>query len=282
MTQRKKPLLPNLTSFNLETVVLQVTTRCPYNCPQCYMSRGEQDMPIGVAKNIIDESIALGAKAIQITGGEPLSYPHIFEVIEYASFAELNSLLATSGYNCSDETYSRLSSAGLTALCISVNGISEVVNRKSRDPFDEALYAIKIAQSYDFLRFLNVVITDDNIDELNVLGEYAKKQGVSGVNILRPVSSYDKKYKPCLSTDTLKKLEEIISKSPSFFNVENCHREYWEYVTANKFFCRDVGQTTYFFNVDGTVSPCSKMMRCKYSSISEMLAERSDWECGCL
>lgn len=192
MTQRKKPLLPNLTSFNLETVVLQVTTRCPYNCPQCYMSRGEQDMPIGVAKNVVDEAAHLGAKAVQITGGEPLFYPYVFELIEYASSAGLNSLLATSGYNSSGETYSRLSSAGLTALCISVNGISEVVNRKSRVPFEEALYAIKIAQSYDFLRFLNVVITDDNIDELHILGEYAKKQGISGVNVLRPVSSYDK------------------------------------------------------------------------------------------
>lgn len=279
--QRKKPLLQKLTHSNFETIVLQVTTKCPYNCPQCYMKRGDHNMPINVAKSIVDEAVHLGAKAIQITGGEPLFYPFVFELIEYASIAGLNSLLATSGYNCSDETYSRLSFAGLTALCISVNGISEVVNRKSRVPFEEALYAIKIAQGYDFLRFLNVVITDDNIDELNVLGEYAKKQGISGVNVLRPVSSYDKEYKPCLSTDTLKKLEEIISKSPSFFNVENCHREYWEYVTANKFFCRDIGQTTYFFNVDGTVSPCSKMTKYKYHSLSEMFSQYRDWGSGC-
>lgn len=274
-------MLQKLTHSNLKTIVLQVTTKCPYNCPQCYMKRGEHDLSIDVAKSIVDEAIHLGAKAFQITGGEPLVYPYIFELIEYASIAGLNSLLATSGYNCSDKTYSRLSSAGLTALCISVNGISEIVNRKSRASFEEALYAIKIAQDYDFLRFLNVVITDDNIDELTILGEHAKKQGVSGVNILRPVSSYDKTYKPCLSTNTLKKLEEIISKSPTFFSAESCHREYWEYVTANNFSCRDIGQTTYFINVDGTVSPCSKMTKYKYHSLSEMFSQYRDWEGGC-
>lgn len=238
-------------------------------------------MPIGVAKNIIDESVVLGAKAVQITGGEPLSYPHIFEVIEHASTAGLCSFLATSGFNCSDEAYGRLSSAGLTALCISVNGISEMASRKSRTPFEEALYAIKISQGYDFLRFLNVVVTDDNIDELDTLGEYAKKRGVSGVNILRPVSSYDGLYKPCFSEDTLKKLAETICKSPTLFNVENCHREYWEYVTSNKFFCRDIGRTTCFFNVDGTVSPCSKMTEYKYRSLSEMFSQYGDWGSGC-
>lgn len=238
-------------------------------------------MSIGVAKNVIDESVVLGAKAVQITGGEPLSYPHIFEVIEYASISGLNSFLATSGFNCSDATYSRLSSAGLTALCISVNGISEAVNHKSRDSFEESLYAIKVSRSYDFLRFLNVVVTDDNIDELKMLSEYAKKHGVSGVNILRPVSSYDGSYNPCLSEGTLGKLAETICKSPTFFNVENCYREYWEYVSANKFFCRDVGKTTYFFNVDGTVSPCSKMTKYKYHSLSEMFLRYGEWGSGC-
>ena len=94
--QRKKPLLQKLTHFNFETIVLQVTTKCPYNCPQCYMKRGDHNMPINVAKSIVDEAVHLGAKAIQITGGEPLFYPYVFELIEYASIAGLNSLLATS------------------------------------------------------------------------------------------------------------------------------------------------------------------------------------------
>ncbi|MBQ8741955.1 MAG: radical SAM protein [Clostridia bacterium] len=275
-------MLPNLTSFNLETVVLQLTTRCPYNCPQCYMQRGDMDMSVDVAKKAIDEAAGLGAVAIQITGGEPLVCPHVFEVIEYASSSGLKSFLATSGYNCSDGTYSRLKSAGLTALCVSVNGITEESNSRSRASFGESLYAMKLAKVYNILCFLNVVVTDSNIDELALLGKYAEGCGACGVNILHPVTSYNGDYLPRCSEETVKKLAGIVCRSPNFFHVENCHREYWQYFTKNEFSCGDIGKTTYFVNVDGTVSPCSKMMRCKYSSISEMLAERSDWECGCL
>ena len=274
-------MLPSLMKFNLETVVLQVTTRCPYNCPQCYMKRGDRDMPIDVAKGIIDDSVRMGAGAVQITGGEPMIYPHIFELIEYANRRGLYSLLATSGYNCSDETYARLKAKGLTAMCVSINGISEEVNGKSRSSFDEALRAIKIMHRYDALCFINVVVTDDNIDELEVLGEYARRNNVYGVNILYPIPSEDGAYVPSFSHDTLLKLVEITHRDPDFYNVERCHREYWSFVNSNKFTCRDIGKTTFFVNVDGTVSPCSKMTKHKYSSLTEMFERFDDWEGGC-
>ncbi len=274
-------MLPRLTHFKPETVVLQVTTKCPYDCPQCYMKHGNQDMPIAVANGIIDEAVRLGAKAIQITGGEPLVYPNLFQLIEYASNAGLDSFLATSGYSCSDEAYSRLEQSGLTALCISVNGISEALNRKSRIPFEEAICAIQIAHNYHFLCFLNTVVTDDNVDELSLLGKYAKKYGVSGVNILRPVPSNDGIYVPCFSVNAFKKTADTVSQAQSFYNVERCHKTYWEYITSKRFFCRDIGQKMYFVNVDGSFSPCSKMTKYKYRSLLEMLMQYRDWECGC-
>ena len=54
-------MLQKLTHSNFETIVLQVTTKCPYNCPQCYMKRGDHNMPINVAKSIVDEAVHLGA-----------------------------------------------------------------------------------------------------------------------------------------------------------------------------------------------------------------------------
>ena len=266
----------------LETVVLQVTTKCPYHCPQCYMKRGAQDMPIDIAKGVIDVALAKGARAVQITGGEPLAYPHIFDVIQYASERGLMTLLATSGYRCSDETYARLKACGLTALCASVNGISEVTNRLSRDSFAESLGAIRTAVRHEMLCFLNVVVTDDNVGELQAIGEYAESCGVVGINILRPVRSYDGGYVPRVSARTLTRLAEIVNASPELFRVEGCYKEYWEHVTGEKFSCRDLGKTTYFVNVDGTVSPCSKTTGHKYPSFEQMLTQISEWGCGCL
>ena len=82
---------------NLETVVFQVTTKCPYQCPQCYMERGEEQLPLECAKDVIDIAHSNGAQAIQITGGEPILYDHLLELISYANNYGMYSFMATSG-----------------------------------------------------------------------------------------------------------------------------------------------------------------------------------------
>ena len=246
------------------------------------MKRGDEDMSADVAKSVMAAALEKGARAVQITGGEPLAYPHLLDAIQYASELGLMSLLATSGYRCCDEVYARLKRVGLTAICVSINGASEITNRRSRDSFHTSLDAIRMAVKHDILCFLNVVVTDDNVGELRALGEYAESHGVAGINILRPVCSNDGRYVPRISKQTLTTLADIVGASPDLFRVEGCYREYWEHVTGEKFSCRDLGKTTYFVNVDGTVSPCSKTTRYRYGSFSKMLAKISDWGCGCL
>lgn len=278
-------MLQNSTSLNLETVVLQVTTKCPYSCPQCYMKRGDGNMDFDIAKKIIDEAVNLGAKAVQLTGGEPLIYPYIFDIIGYASNRGLMTLLATSGYNCFEDTFYRLSKNGLTAICVSINGISESSNSKSRESFQEALNTVRIAKRYNIFCFLNVVVTDDNVDELDTFAIYAKRNNIVSINLLRPVISNDGKYVPSLSKEALSKLVHITTKNPEnveLFNVEGCFREYWELARGTDFYCRDIGKTTYFVNVDGSVSPCSKTTKYRYNSLSEMLDKYEDWRRGCL
>ena len=93
---------------SLETLVLQVTTRCPYHCPQCYMQRGQEDLSLDVAKRYIDWACEQGAGAVQITGGEPLVYPDLCDLLAYIREKHMYSLLATSGWDHSWETYSAL------------------------------------------------------------------------------------------------------------------------------------------------------------------------------
>ena len=85
--------------MNLETLVFQVSTRCPYNCPQCYMQKNcSDDLLLTKAVEQIDFALEHGLKAIQITGGEPFVYPELFDLIRYAHEKGLYVFLATSGF----------------------------------------------------------------------------------------------------------------------------------------------------------------------------------------
>lgn len=271
-----------LTKPNIETVVIQLTTKCPYHCTQCYMECGENEMTLALAKNVVDDAVALGAKVIQLTGGEPLTHKGLSDVIKYVSKKGLHSVLATSGYNCSDEVYSKLKISGLTALCVSLNGISEEINSQSRDPYAEAIHAIHTARCIGIPCFVNVVVTDHNINELALLSEYVKRKDVIGVNVLRPITSQDGKFIPIVSIKTLEVLERIVKNDPDYFLVERCYKEYWKYIERKSFVCREIGKTTYFVDVNGLVSPCSNLTRCQYSTVPDMLAHSCDWRCGCL
>lgn len=266
---------------NIETVVVQLTTKCPYRCTQCYMECGDQEMPLAFAKSVVDDATALGAKAIQLTGGEPMTHKGLPDVIRYASQKGLYSVIATSGYNCSDEMYSKLKGAGLTALCVSLNGISEEVNSQYRDSYVEAINAIHTARRLGITCFVNVVVTDQNIKELVLLGEYVKRKDVIGVNVLRPITSQNGKFIPRVSMKTLEMLEKIVKRDPDYYLVERCYKEYWERIEKKCFVCQEIGKTTYFVDVNGFVSPCSNLMRYKYPTVSDMLAHPCDWWCGC-
>ena len=255
----------------LETVVFQVTTKCPYQCPQCYMERGETQLPLECAKEVIDLAHSNGAKAIQITGGEPILYDHLLEMISYAKIKGMFSFVATSGYGASWDLYKELKHSGLTVLCVSINSIIETDNVKSRMTYEESIAAIKIAVDCGICCFANVVVSDENIGQLDLLGDYLSNVGVHGINLLKPVRSYDGKYVPKISNTTLEILSKVVRNRPNLFYVERCFGEYWSYESGSGFTCNDAGKNTFFVNADCSFSLCSKINQHRFKSIEDMI-----------
>lgn len=257
-------------SFDLETVVFQVTTKCPYQCPQCYMERGNQQLSLEYAKDIIDYAYSNGSRAIQITGGEPALYDHLPELVAYAHSKGMYAFLATSGYGATCEFYTKLKKYGLTVLCVSINNIIEADNAKSRQSYWEGISAIRIAVQCGLCCFANVVVSDENADQLVLLGDYLSQMGVQGINLLRPIPSFDGKYVPRISEKTIKAMSAAVKNRPELFFVEQCYGEFWVHERNTAFTCRDIGKTTFFVNADSTLSLCSKTNYIKWNSLAEM------------
>ena len=78
---------------------IDVTTRCPLKCPQCYKAYGnEVDLPIEALKVLVDEARQIGVFQIAIGGGEPLLYKNLEEGIAYIAAQGMACTLTTSGY----------------------------------------------------------------------------------------------------------------------------------------------------------------------------------------
>ena len=85
------------------TLVIQVTNACPFRCPQCYAARGCTHIPVAYAEKQIDRLLRNRMGLVQLTGGEPLLYEGLFELIPFCARRGIYTAVATSGKGLREE-----------------------------------------------------------------------------------------------------------------------------------------------------------------------------------
>jgi radical SAM protein with 4Fe4S-binding SPASM domain len=84
----------------LRELCIEITKRCLLNCLYCssdssFDSREALDKKIIMAT--IDEFESLGGKKLEISGGEPLLHPEIWDILDYCRYKNFQTILYTSG-----------------------------------------------------------------------------------------------------------------------------------------------------------------------------------------
>lgn len=107
----------------LNTVLLAITEACNSNCKHCrvikYHSKVEFEKIIKVIDKIKNET-----RIINITGGEPLLYPQILQLIKYIKEkTPLKVSLSTNGYLLDKKTTARFKKLSLDAINVSLDSI---------------------------------------------------------------------------------------------------------------------------------------------------------------
>lgn len=83
--------------MNIENVDWQITSFCNRSCYYCFGPNKSSDLLIDNMKKIVDILKQFGTKQIGITGGEPLLYPDIEELVNYIYEKDMRIYLST---NC--------------------------------------------------------------------------------------------------------------------------------------------------------------------------------------
>lgn len=87
LTNSDEKYIPNIKQpikFNTARIFLEITDRCNLNCKHCYggfASKNTNLISLNDIDNIINEAVKLGIYEFDITGGEPLLYPNLDEVL---------------------------------------------------------------------------------------------------------------------------------------------------------------------------------------------------------
>ena len=93
------------------SLLFLLTNKCETNCQYCYMPRAipaNDVLPWERMKELIYEAHSLGVMMILLSGGDPLCYPHIFDILELLSKLDFEPVeLPTKAY-VSEETAARI------------------------------------------------------------------------------------------------------------------------------------------------------------------------------
>ncbi len=176
-------------------IAFEVTRRCPLRCRHC-RAAASTDSADGLSteqcKGIL-KGIADFHKSIVIfTGGEPLARQDIFELVEYARWLGLRSVLATCGMDLDVATARRLKTAGVLSLSFSLDGATAASHdafRQTPGAFDAVLSAIEAAKSAGLRFQINTTLTRLNLSQVGAIADLAVRLGASCFNpfILVPV-----------------------------------------------------------------------------------------------
>ncbi len=110
-------------------VLLEITHRCPLQCPYCSnpveLDRSGKELTTEEWKKVLSELAEIGVLQVHFSGGEPTARKDLVELVKHASDVGLYTNLITSAVLLTRERLSELADAGLCHVQISFQGIEE-------------------------------------------------------------------------------------------------------------------------------------------------------------
>ena len=176
----------------LRFLFFELTDKCNLNClhcgSNCNSSRNNK-LDLEIIKKTLDEvaNHYVSSKImVCLTGGEPLLYDNIYEVMTYSE--ELGFLvgITSNGTLIDDEVAEKLIKSGLDSIAISIDGLKETHDRfrNNEGSFEKAFDGIRSLKKAGIEPNVTTVINKYSFSELNQLYDLMKKENISSWRVV--------------------------------------------------------------------------------------------------
>ncbi len=192
-----------------EILHLQVTERCNFACPKCYLpelnaTSPKLELPAEEFETkVLEPAAEIGVKKTVITGGEPFIYRDFFQILNRAKHLFDEVFVGTSGFFLDEQNTKKVLEAELDSLQVSLDAVSDRLLRKlmgSRGverlwPNLERFVAERDRRGAPTRVLVATVISRHNIHEIPAILDRCKSIGVDSIT-LQAYHEYDIVYRP--------------------------------------------------------------------------------------
>ncbi len=183
--QPYQPIQPSVDASR-KTVWLELTQKCNLRCLHCYADAGpemsaENPLPAKKWGEIIQEASEMGFSGIQFTGGEPLLYPELINLLRIARKLDYELIeVYTNLTLLSDKLLDEFKTLG---VCVATSFYSydrETHNKitLNKSSYDRTLNSIKAILSAGIPIRVGVILMEQNSSHAEKTGEFLKELGV--------------------------------------------------------------------------------------------------------
>ncbi|WP_445505837.1 radical SAM/SPASM domain-containing protein [Niallia sp. 03091] len=165
---------------------LELTRRCPLKCQHCYINAGDgPSMSRTELHSILGELKKIGVNIIQLTGGEPLFYKHILELLDLLTHEyDFGVEITTSGsyFNTAIiEKLNLLNKNRKLSIQVSIDGLEETHNsiRGRTKAFQKALEFVTQVVDKNIKTTVASCLIEQKKSEIELLCDLLFKKGVN-------------------------------------------------------------------------------------------------------
>lgn len=164
----------------------EITQSCNLHCPYCrrqdYSDKGQAKE---VALQIIDKIAKDYQPLLIFSGGEPLCYPHLFEVVSFAQQRGLKTALATNATLIDLVLAKKIKAASFHRVAVSLDGARSKTHDSLRDEgaFVKTMRGIKYLKSQVIELQINVTVLRRNFKEILEIHNLCLELGIKALHI---------------------------------------------------------------------------------------------------
>jgi len=172
-------------------VECEITNGCNLRCRHCYARSGDEprkELHPEVIKDLMLQLKGIGLGYFDMIGGEPFTYPHLFELIDFAGRIGLRVILNTNGTLITREIALKLKDTNPhTLIGVSLDGSCPQINDLIRGEgnFTRAVKGVENLMKAGFNVTLLFVVAKVNWRDFGRYVDFARKIGVKAIYVDR-------------------------------------------------------------------------------------------------
>lgn len=235
------------------SAIIEIITKCNFNCEHCYIPEHTEEMPVADVLNIVDQLYDIGVFEITLTGGEIVLHSCFMDIVRYIRKKGMSLALMSNVSMLSEKQIKEIAELHVNAVSTTLFSLNERTNdiiTGKKESKDIVMQKVLLLKQYGVKVDIKVPIMQKNYEDYADISTFCEKEGIKISYSVAITARTNGDKKPLEFGLCQEQLNHFIEE-----NDKNSKNKYKRYEREEDL-CAAVA-TNIAIDVHGNVSPCN-------------------------